>query len=148
MGELTEIQARYESFRGDHRGAIGWFKRHLPFSETRRADVQHRAEVADQAAEILADNLVIARAQMLKERLLPSADRRLGRRPAQWQTMLDRRPATEGLASILKDLAAEREPSRTFVGLLEKDVEEFASANFKTADPVLPLPSSSPYAMS
>lgn len=134
QGELSEIQARYESFRGDHRGVMGWFKRHLPFSETRRAEVQHREEVADQVAEILADNLVIARAQMLKERLLRSADRRLGLRPAEWQAMIDRRPALDALAANLKELAAEHEPGRMFVGLVEKDVEAFAAAAFKTAD--------------
>lgn len=134
QSELTEIQSRYEAFRGDHRGVMGWFKRHLPFSETRRAELQHREEVADQVAEILADNLVIARAQMLKERLLRSTDRRLGRRPAEWQAMMNRRPALDALASIIKDLAIDHESSRAFVALVEKDVEAFAAAEFKTAE--------------
>ena len=36
-----------------------------------------------------ADNLVIARAQMIKERVLGGADRRLGQRPADWRARLD-----------------------------------------------------------
>ena len=135
--ELAEIQERYASFQEAHRGVIGWFKRHMPFTETRRQDVKHRTEVADQQAEILADNLVIARAQMLKERFLQPTDRKLGRRPAQWKTELD---ASQGvsqlanLAAVLRHLAAESNSSRAFLKLLRDDVEAFAGAAFASDD--------------
>src|SRR5688572_6498592 len=58
---LSEVQSQYESFKEDNRGVIGWFKRHIPFTDTRRQELEHRGEVDNQSAEILADNMVIAR---------------------------------------------------------------------------------------
>lgn len=135
--ELAEIQERYASFQQAHRGVIGWFKRHMPFTETRRQDVQHRTEVADQQAEILADNLVIARAQMLKERFLQPTARKLGRRPAQWKAELHASQGVSQLASlaaVVRHLAAESSTSRAFLKLLRDDVEAFAGAAFASDD--------------
>jgi hypothetical protein len=116
--ELDQIKTNYETFQQDNRGVVGWFKRHIPFTEARRQDVQHRAELADQQAEVLADNLVIARAQMLKERLLAPAERRLGRRPAHWQAKLESAQSTAQLGALstsLKSVAAEMERAHSFV---------------------------------
>ncbi|MGH7194712.1 MAG: hypothetical protein ACREJM_14430, partial [Candidatus Saccharimonadales bacterium] len=135
--ELAQIQERYASFQQANRGVTGWFKRHMPFTETRREDVRHRTEVADQQAEILADNLVIARAQMLKERFLKPADRRLGRRPAEWQGELDSLQSIGQLtdfATALRSIDAEITQSRAFVKLLHDDVESFAGAAFASND--------------
>jgi chromosome segregation ATPase len=135
--ELREIQSRYESFQSQHQGVVGWFKRHLPFTETRRQEVEHRSEVADQQAEILADNLVIARAQMVKERLLGPAERKLGRRPPEWRSRFDACQAQPNLASLgemLRELASEAERSGHFIRELKEDLEAFAGAVFKTDD--------------
>jgi hypothetical protein len=131
--ELDEIKGRYDSFQQENRGVVGWFKRHVPFTETRRHDLEHRSELSDQQAEILADNLVIARAQMLKERFLAPAQRRLGRRPVEWHGELETAYSVAqlpGLAASLKSLAPEIERSRGFVELVKKDVEAFAGATF------------------
>lgn len=135
--ELAEIKQRYATFQQENRGLTGWFKRHLPFTETRRQDVRHRTEVADQQAEILADNLVIARAQMLKERFLKPASRKLGRRPAEWQgeiAGLQSVARLTELAAAARSLAAEIQQSRAFVKLLRDDVEAFAGAAFANED--------------
>ncbi|HEV3022197.1 MAG TPA: hypothetical protein VGX76_07005 [Pirellulales bacterium] len=135
--ELQEIQGRYESFREENRGVMGWFKRHTPFTETRKHEKEHVHEVADQQAEILADNLVIARAQMIKERFLAPAERKLGRRPGDWQAELDRRHTVHelgGLAESLKAVAAEIDRSRGFVQLLKQDIEAFAGAQFNSKE--------------
>ncbi|HEV3344680.1 MAG TPA: hypothetical protein VG125_30165 [Pirellulales bacterium] len=131
--ELDEIKGRYEAFQQENRGFVGWFKRHVPFTETRRQDVQHRGELADQQAEVLADNLVIARAQMLKERLLAPANRKLGRRPVEWQGELQPPVAATHLPSLagsLQTLAAETGRSHGFLDLVKKDIEAFAQAAF------------------
>jgi hypothetical protein len=135
--ELQEIQARYDAFKQQQSGVVGWFKRHIPFTETRRQEVEHRGDVADQAAEILADNLVIARAQMIKERLLGPDDRRMGLRPGQWQSRLDEHQAVDQLQPLglsLRDMAGEVERSQAFLAEIKQDIEGFAGANFKTAE--------------
>jgi chromosome segregation ATPase len=130
--ELKELQAQYESFRDRHRGFVGWIKRHAPFTETRRKEREHQGELADQAAEILADNLVIARAQMIKERLLPPERRRLGQRVAEWQARWDNCGARpQGAAECLRGLHAELVQSRAFVAELKQDIEAFAEARFR-----------------
>lgn len=131
--ELGEIRANYDSFKQENQGVVGWFKRHIPFTETRKQEVHHQSEVADQQAEILADNLVIARAQMIKERFLPSANRKLGRRPHEWQLQLEQQQSVTQLAegaATLKDLAAEVTRSQAFLKALKADVEAFAGAHF------------------
>jgi hypothetical protein len=135
--ELSEIQGRYESFREENLGVVGWFKRHIPFTETRKQEKEHVHEVADQQAEILADNLVIARAQMIKERFVAPADRKLGRRPADWQAELARGQTIHELATLaesLKAITSEIDRSGGFVQLLKDDVEAFAGAQFKSKE--------------
>jgi hypothetical protein len=132
--ELNEVQSRYESFKEDNRGVIGWFKRHLPFTATRRQELDHQGELADQTAEILADNLVIARAQMLKERLLPRERRRLGQRINDWESLWERdRRQPSSAARLLVQLNGELEQSRAFVEELKRDINAFAGAKFKEA---------------
>jgi hypothetical protein len=134
---LDEIKGRYETFQQDNRGFVGWFKRHLPFSEARRQDVHHRSGLADQQAEVLADNLVIARAQMLKERFLGPAERKLGHRTGHWQSELDAAASVAQLAAIsasLRSLAPEIDQSRAFVELLRRDIDAFATAAFRAKE--------------
>jgi len=133
--ELAEIQSRYDGFRQQNQGVVGWFKRHIPFTDTRRQELAHRGDVADQQAELLADNLVIARAQMIKERF--TSERTLGLRPAQWKSRLDGRDRLEdlaGLAAVAIDLATELVRSQRFLEELERDINAFADAKFKTAE--------------
>ena len=135
--DLQEIQARYETFRAENKGVVGWFKRHTPFTETRRQEGEHKGELAQQAAEILADNLVIARAQMLKERFLGPANRKLGLLPADWRVRLDDAAADRELAPLgraLQDLADELERSEAFLDAIKHDLDAFASAAFKTSE--------------
>src|SRR5262249_23017322 len=79
---LQEVQSQYDSLRESNKGMVGWLKRHLPFTETRRKEHEHRGNVGEQMAEILGDNLVIARAQMVKERFQTTSQRKLGQRLA------------------------------------------------------------------
>ena len=39
---LQEIQSQYDTFRAANKGMAGWLKRHLPFTETRRKEHEHR----------------------------------------------------------------------------------------------------------
>jgi hypothetical protein len=135
--ELAEIQSRYDSFREQNEGVVGWFKRHIPFTETRRQESEFKGDVAEHSAEILADNLVIARAQMLKERFLAPDQRKLGERPGQWRDRLNQLAAGRELAPLgqaLQDLAGEVERSRAFVDALGHDIDAFAGAAFKAAE--------------
>ena len=132
--ELQEVQSRYESFRQENKGVVGWFKRHIPFSATRRAEHEHRDGIAGQSAEILGDNLVIARAQMLKERILPPANRKLGERPAEWQARIEAASAQrqlDALGQVLQSLAADVDRCREFIDAVKHDVEAFAAADFQ-----------------
>ena len=74
--QLENVASEYDSFKQQQSGVIGWFKRKLPFTETRKQELGHRGAVSDQQAEVLADNFVIARAQMLKEQILQAPDHR------------------------------------------------------------------------
>ena len=135
--DLQEIQSRYETFRAENKGVVGWFKRHIPFTETSRQEGEHKGDVAQQAAEILADNMVIARAQMLKERFLSPADRKLGQRPADWRVRLDEAAADRELAPlgrVLQDLDGEVQRSREFLDAIEHDLDAFAGAAFKATE--------------
>lgn len=131
--ELRAFEKEYDAFKEKQSGVVGWLKRHVPFTETRRQAKEHQAALADQEAEILADNLVIARAQMLKEGLLPPRDRRLGHEPAQWRKWLAERDAVAGLleyASTLKELGRELSGSREFVKQVGADVDAFSRSRF------------------
>jgi hypothetical protein len=135
--ELQEIQSRYETFREENKGVVGWFKRHIPFTETRRQEGGYKGDVAQQVAEILADNLVIARAQMLKERFLGPAERKLGQRPNDWQVRLEDAAADRELVPLgqaLQDLAGEVERSEAFLHALQHDLNAFVGAAFKAAE--------------
>jgi hypothetical protein len=135
--ELAEIQSRFDAFREQNKGVAGWFRRHIPFTETRREESELKGGVAEHSAEILADNLVIARAQMLKERFLGPEQRRLGERPGQWRERLSQLTAGGDLAprgKALQDLAGEVERSRAFVDALRHDIDAFATAPFQAAE--------------
>ncbi len=58
--ELAALRGEYETFKQQHKGVIGWLKRHIPFTETRRREKHHTQTVSVQEAEVLADNLIIA----------------------------------------------------------------------------------------
>jgi len=135
--DLKEVQSCYDSFRQENKGVVGWFKRHIPFTTTRRQEGEFKGDLAQQAAEILADNLVIARAQMLKERFLGPDNRKLGQRPPGWRVRLEAAVADRELASLgqaLKDLDDELERSRAFLSALKHDLDAFAAAAFKAPE--------------
>lgn len=134
---LQEVQSQYDSFRESNKGMVGWLKRHIPFTETRRKETEHRGNVADQMAEILGDNLVIARAQMIKERFQNAAQRKLGQRPAEWRSRLDGALVGGQLSPLgksLQEVAAEIDRSRVFVDALKRDIDAFGQAEFKTPE--------------
>ena len=131
--ELDHAEEDYEAFREKQSGFIGWFKRHLPFTETRRREAAHKDTIEDRQAEVLADNLVIARSQMLKERLLDPAARRLGHDADHWEQRLaegEARGDARALAASVRALGEEIERSAKFVDALSEDIEAFADADF------------------
>ena len=135
--DLQEVQSRYDLFRQENKGVVGWFKRHIPFTTTRRQESEFKGDLAQQAAEILADNLVIARAQMLKERFLGSDNRKLGQRPPDWRVQLEAAAADPELAHLgkaLNELDDELERSGTFLSALKHDLDAFADAAFKSPE--------------
>ncbi len=135
--ELESFEQEFATFREQQQGVVGWFRRHLPFSHTRRQERGHRESIADQQAEILADNLIIARAQMVKEQLLPPEQRKMGRTVDQWRARLGELRADASLqpfAIEMQGLIDEIQRSQEFLGLLEQDVQAFANADFTAAE--------------
>ena len=138
---LQEVQSQYDAFRASNKGMVGWLKRHLPFTETRRKEHEHRGNVAEQTAEILGDNLVIARAQMVKERFQGATDRQ-ARPPSlpidamrlDAAATADRQPAQLGKCRVLQDVAGEIDRSRAFHDAIKHDIDAFGRAEFKTAE--------------
>lgn len=135
--QLAEFQQQYDAFRESQQGMVGWFKRHLPFTETRRQELNLRGQVSDQQSEILADNFVIARAEMLKQQLLPADTRVLGHRPAEWRQQLQTDGELNSLpayAEAIERLGHELRRSESFVNQLKADIDAFADARFADRD--------------
>ncbi len=133
QAELESDTAEYDAFKQQQAGVLGWIRRKMPFTEARRQDLQHREAVDEQKAEVLADNFVIARAQMLKERLLPTDDRRMGARLDEWQSRFLRQESIDGIreyGEVLRGLTQTLNTASTFVKNIEVDIESFAQANF------------------
>ena len=131
--ELENFTAEYESFKQQQSGVIGWFKRKLPFTETRKQELEHRGTVGDQKAEILADNFVIARAQMLKERILQAPLRRMGNRPHKWRERLLQHDTVQEIrlyGSVAMELSSELMQSKVFVESVRVEIEAFSDAGF------------------
>jgi len=131
--ELRAFEQEYESFKQQQAGVVGWLKRHLPFTETRRIERQHIDTVADHRAEVLADNLVIARAQMVKEQILPPELRRLGYEASVWRQRLGESDSVSRLrdhAVAVRELGAELLRSRAFLKEVEADIQAFGEARF------------------
>ncbi len=130
---LHAFERDYETFKQDQRGVMGWLKRHLPFSETRRQEKEHKEALADQGAEILGDALFIARAQMLREHLVPVEERSTGMEPSAWRALLAADAARDRLrayAETTVSLGEQIERSRTFVKDVRADIEAFRKADF------------------
>lgn len=135
--ELREFEVRYLEFKEQQRGILGWFRRHLPFTETRRQEIGHRSVIADQNAEILADNLVIARAQMLKQRLLPADERQLGQPSLHWKERLADCESIERIGdfgSTIQALIEELSISSAFVEEIRGEIDAFAAADFSSSE--------------
>ncbi len=131
--ELADQQQQYDEFKSQQSGVTGWFKRHLPFSETRKQERIHRDTVNDQQAEILADNLFIARCQILKQHLLPSDQRQLGLLPDQWRTRLRASESIDQLRAfgkLIVELTCESKTSKVFVQQVCDDIDAFQAASF------------------
>lgn len=130
---LDSDTAEYDAFKQQQSGVLGWLKRKMPFTETRRQDVQHREAIDEQRAEVLADNFVIARAQMLKERLLPPHGRRMGAKLDEWQSRFLSHESMQGIreyGTVLQGLTQSLSSASTFVKNVEIDIEAFAQADF------------------
>jgi len=135
--DLQEIQSRYDSFRQETKALSAGSS--VTFPSPRRADKkgEFKGDLAQQAAEILADNLVIARAQMLKERFLGPDNRKLGQRPPAWRIRMEAAAADRELAPLgqaLKDLDGELERSRPFLARSSTTSTPSAEAAFKTPE--------------
>ena len=130
---LQQFQLQYDAFKSEQRGVLGWFRRHLPFTETRKEERRLSDTVGDQQAEILADNFVIARAQMLKQRLLPPEQRQLGESTARWKSRFDSCASIVRIAefaSAIEALTKELKTSESFVREIQTEIDAFANAKF------------------
>ena len=133
QAELDGFSSQYEAFKQEQSGVIGWFKRKLPFTETRKQELGHRDALNDQGAEILADNFVIARAQMLKERVVSPTLRRMGQQPEYWRTQLLSNESVTTLmeyGSVVHVLGQELSTAKQFVDTVSSDIEAFSGAKF------------------
>lgn len=133
QAELDGFSSQYDSFKQEQSGVIGWFKRKLPFTETRKQELGHRDAVNDQSAEILADNFVIARAQMLKERVVSPTLRRMGQHPSCWRSQLLSNDSVGNIkeyGSVVHAMGQELKVAKLFVDSVSSDIEAFASAKF------------------
>jgi hypothetical protein len=137
QAELDGFESDYESFKQEQSGVIGWFKRKMPFTETRKKELGHRDTLSDQQAEVLADNFVIARAQMLKERIAPPKLRKMGAKPNHWREAFLGHESHESISDygrVILDLGNELQNTNAFLKSLQSDIESFASARFSTSD--------------
>ena len=135
--ELDDFETSYSQFKTQQRGILGWFRRHLPFTETRRQELGHRDAIADQRAEILADNLVIARAQMLKQRLLPPDERQLGETAQLWKDRLGDCESVDRVGEYgqtLQALIDEMSVSTAFVEEIRAEIDAFAAGKFTSQE--------------
>jgi hypothetical protein len=137
QAELDGFESDYESFKQEQSGVIGWFKRKMPFTETRKKELGHRDTLSDQQAEVLADNFVIARAQMLKERIAPPKLRKMGAKPNHWREEFLGHESQETIGDygrVILDLGNELQTTTAFLKSLQSDIESFASARFSSND--------------
>ncbi len=133
QAELDGYSSDYTAFKQEQAGLIGWFKRKLPFTETRKQELSHRDAINDQTAEILADNFVIARAQMLKERIASPKMRRMGHEPAYWRKQFLNNEAVNTISEygkVVSELGKELSTAKLFIKAVKVDIEAFSSAKF------------------
>lgn len=137
--ELEEVRTAYDGFKAEQAGFFGWIKRHVPFGATRSKELAHRSTIFDQEAEILADNFVIARAQMLRERLLPENARHSGRPVDFWQARLAASESADAAAlrtygQTLTEIGRELAPLKAFVKDVTAEIAAFAAATFSQTE--------------
>ncbi len=133
QAELDGVSFQYDAFKQEQSGVIGWFKRKLPFTETRKQELGHRDALNDQGAEILADNFVIARAQMLKDRVVSPSFRRMGQQPSYWRSQLlsnDSVGTIREFGSVVHALGQELSAAKQFVDTVSSDIDAFSGAKF------------------
>lgn len=138
---MEEMNGQYEAFKQEHAGIVGWFRRKIPFTATRKQELEHRESVNEQEAEILADNFFIARAQMLKQSILPSANRQLGPRAHEWRDRVAKYEGTREVESNIREfgkdlseLSNEIQRSEEFVHWVDTDIEAFSTAKFAASE--------------
>lgn len=137
--ELADFNSQYASFKDQNAGVVGWFKRKMPFTATRKQDVELRESVHDQEAEILADNFVIALAQMLKESLLPPTASRCGNPCHVYRdklSTLDSVARLRDFGKVVLEMSREIPPSEQFIAQLRADIDAFANAKFSEKDDI------------
>ncbi len=133
QAELDGFASQYDAFKQEQSGVIGWFKRKMPFTETRKQELGHRDALNDQTAEILADNFIIARAQMLKERVALPTSRRMGQWPTFWRSQFQQADSVYSIAEygkIVSELGKELAVAKVFVDMVVVDIDGFAAAKF------------------
>ncbi len=135
QAELDGFESDYESFKQEQSGVIGWFKRKMPFTETRKKELGHRETLSDQQAEVLADNFVIARAQILKERIAPPKLRKMGHKPDHWREEFLKYESPNSIGDygrVALELGNELLQAAAFLKTLQSDIDAFASARFSS----------------
>ncbi|HMP78959.1 MAG TPA: hypothetical protein PKD54_05870, partial [Pirellulaceae bacterium] len=131
--EWRSRRQAYDAFLAEQRGCLGWLRRMWPWSQTRRAERQHQVAVAEQRSEILANQLIVARARMLQERLRDPQLRRVGPPRKAWEPKLDSIKHIDDLArgaAVVRELVAEIDRAKEFLDDVEKRIEQFSKASF------------------
>lgn len=131
--QLDDVTSKYDSFKQQQSGVVGWFKRKLPFTETRKQELGHLGALSDQKAEVLADNFVIARAQMLKEKILQAPLRHMGNRPKDWQERFLQHDSVQGVqpfGTIATELGNALIQSKAFIESIRVEIDAFSTAGF------------------
>ena len=132
-GDLASFEEAYGEFREKERGVVGWLRRHVPFSETRRKEKERRGEVEDQQAELRANLLVVARLRLLKDGLQSESTRLLGAPTKVWEERIEKhrmRGALRDVARVAMDLNAATRAGEDFLSDVRTDVEGFGDADF------------------
>ena len=130
-----DYEQAYVDFKEKESGVVGWLRRHLPFTETRRKDKEHRADIEDKHAELLGNLQVVARIRLLRASLLSEAERPIGAPAGVWESRLQE--AIEGrevrtLAEGLHKLHAHLDAARIWLEDIRTDIEGFAEADFRS----------------
>lgn len=133
-GDLDAFEQAYDDFRDKERGMVGWLRRHLPFTETRRKDKEQRGEIEEQQAELRANLFFVARLRLLKDGLQDESTRLLGASSETWAERVQKHQAQGALRDVARvawKLDAAVTAGEAFLADLDTDFDAFSEADFR-----------------